>query len=88
MSNGSSPRLPYLLSHLIPNRVGDVGLFELPPDLELRRVVGTPDGALEVGPLAQQRRLSAFGRIAAAAAAAVIDSAVDLGDGDGRDRSR
>ena len=86
MSNGSSPRLPYLLSHLIPNRVGDVGLFELPPDLELRRVVGTPDGALEVGPLAQQRRLSAFGRIAAAAA--VIDSAVDLGDGDGRDRSR
>ena len=86
MSNGSSPRLPYLLSHLIPNRVGDVGLFELPPDLELRRVVGTPDGALEVGPLAQQRRLSAFGRIAAAAA--VIDPAVDLGDGDGRDRSR
>ena len=81
MSNGSSPRLPYLLSHLIPNRVGDVGLLELPPDLELGGVVGAPDGALEVGPLAQQRRLAALD-----AAFAATDAAVDLGDGDGRDR--
>ena len=69
------------LSHLVPNRVGDVGLFELPPDLELGRVVGAPDGALEVGPLAQQRRLPALG-----IAAGTADVAVDLGDGDGRDR--